>query len=134
MNKSISYKKTAWFLSFLLLVLLAICVGMLFLRTMHRDAMTAEIYLGGELIQSIDLSRVTEEYTLSIIDPASGGSNTITVRPGSIGITQADCPDKLCVHQGFMQDDLLPIVCLPHHLVIRIVPTDSSNLTDAVTY
>lgn len=133
MKSAMKHKKTAWILSALILLLFVVCVSMLYFRTTHRDSMTAEIYLDGELIRQIDLSTVTSEYQFTVRD-SSGGSNTITVRPGAIGITQADCPDKLCVHQGFMQDDLLPIVCLPHHLVIRVVPTDSVTLTDAVTY
>ena len=133
MKSDMKHKKVALILSALIILLFVVCVGMLYFRTTHRDSMTAEIYLDGELIRQIDLSTVTSEYQFTVND-GSGGSNTITVRPGAIGITQADCPDKLCVHQGFMQNDLLPIVCLPHHLVIRIVPTDSAILTDAVTY
>ena len=133
MKSDMKYKKTALILSALIILLFVVCVGMLYFRTTHHNSMTAEIYLYGKLIRQIDLTAVTSEYQFTLND-ASGGSNTISVRPGAIGVTQADCPDKLCVHQGFMQDDLLPIVCLPHHLVIRIVPTDFAILTDAVTY
>ena len=35
---------------------------------------------------------------------SDGGKNQVEVRPGSIGIVSADCPDKLCVRQGFLSD------------------------------
>ena len=34
---------------------------------------------------------------------------------------EADCPDQVCVRQGWVQDRTVPIVCLPHRLVIEIV-------------
>lgn len=133
MNSRLSYKKTACILSVCLILLLLLSIGMILNRTTSNEAMVAEVYLDGELVERIDLSQVTHEYEFTLMD-ASGGYNTITVKPGSIGITKSDCPNQICVHQGFMKDELLPIVCLPHHLVIRLVPRDSENLTDAVTY
>ena len=35
-------------------------------------------------------------------------------------VTQADCPDQYCVHQGFRSSGT-PIVCLPHELIIEFV-------------
>ena len=50
----------------------------------------------------------------------------------------ADCPDKLCVKQGFIDRPVLPIACLPNRLVIRLCPAKDSSAShaapDAVTY
>ncbi len=81
--------------------------------------MTADIYQNGELVKSLPLENDTENYTITIYT-ADGGSNVIEVRGREIGIISADCPDKLCVRQGFRHDSLLPIICLPHRLVIQI--------------
>ena len=68
----------------------------------------------------------------------NGCVNEIEVRPGSIAIISADCPDKLCVHQGFISDSRLPITCLPNRLVIQLRPVSDSAETvaapDAVAY
>ena len=40
---------------------------------------------------------------------------------GRIRVSQADCPDQVCVDQGWIADGTVPIVCLPHKLVIEIV-------------
>lgn len=80
---------------------------------------TAEIYQNGELTQSISLNEVTESYTF-VVHGENGCENEIEVRPGSIGIVSASCPDKVCVNQGFVDNSLLPIVCLPNNVVIQV--------------
>ena len=95
----------------------------------------ADIYQNGELIYHINLSEVTEPYTFTVTGD-NGCTNEISVQNGSIGILQASCPDKLCVHQGFIHSSLLPITCLPNHLVIQVreEATDSKIEPDIVTY
>lgn len=90
----------------------------------------AEIYQKGELLYRIDLSQVTESYTLRL-STESGATNSILVEPGCIGMLEADCPDKLCVKQGFYSSPSLPITCLPNGVVIQLrQSTDrASNIT-----
>ena len=79
----------------------------------------AEITVDGQVVERIDLDRVTEGYTFMVED--EWGSNTIQVEPGRIRVLEADCPDQVCVDQGWIADGTVPIVCLPHKLVIEIV-------------
>ena len=60
-----------------------------------------------------------ESYTLTFEDER--GTNTVLVEPGRIRISEADCPDQVCVNQGFISDGTVPIVCLPHRLLVEIV-------------
>lgn len=97
---------------------------------------TAYLYQNGQLLQTIPLSQVTEPYDITI-KASDGGYNLIRVFPGAIAITEADCPDQICVHQGTITDSLLPITCLPHRLVIELKPdatASSGNTPDAVAY
>ncbi len=99
-------------------------------------AYTACLYQDGRLQQSIPLGQVTETYHFTI-DAADGGHNIIEVSPDGIAITEADCPDQICVLQGRITDSLLPITCLPHRLVIELIPdrsVSSDNSPDAVAY
>jgi hypothetical protein len=32
----------------------------------------------------------------------------------------ANCPDQTCVKQGVIKDGTVPIVCLPHKVIVRI--------------
>lgn len=126
----------ALLLSFLLLFLFAVSLLHIFLsRSSHTDTLTARIYQNGILLETIDLSAVTQSYSFTVNAP-DGGQNTIEVRPGAIGITDADCPDRLCVSMGYADSSLLPIVCLPHGLVIEIEEQAAAPdaVPDALSY
>ena len=56
--------------------------------------------------------------------------NTIEIKDGKIRVKSAECPDKTCVHMGWLSSSAMPIVCLPNHLVIRFAASD--NDVDAV--
>lgn len=78
----------------------------------------AAIYVDGALYRTVDLGAVAEPYSFTVETP--DGWNTVQVSPGSIRVTDADCPHQDCVKQGAISDGAIPIVCLPHKLVIRI--------------
>lgn len=136
MNKLPSPKKIAFVLT--TGILLLFLGSLLALFILHRWTATsntecvAEIYLDGSLIQTIPLQTVKEAYSFTIQNNNSG-FNTIQVTPGAIRVITASCPDKICVHQGWISDSLLPITCLPNRLVIRIRPSDK-QVPDALTY
>ena len=81
---------------------------------------------------SIPLNNISENRSI-IIESPDGGKNEIELRPGSIGIVSADCPDKLCVRQGFISDARLPITCLPNRLVILLRPALNGAESDSIT-
>ena len=88
------------------------------LRLSPAGGTVANIYRDGVPVCSIDLSLVTEPYEFTLTD--GRGSNVIRVEPGRIVVVSADCPDKVCVHQGRVTTAGIPIVCMPHRLVIQI--------------
>lgn len=121
--------------AFLILVTACCLLYLLWTHENHQNCV-AEIYRDGRLLFSIPLDQVQETYTLDI-EGENGGVNRIEVRQGSIGVISADCPDKLCVSQGFAENPTIPITCLPNRLVIRLRPvntTAADSAPDAVTY
>ena len=86
-----------------------------------EEGRVARITQHGNLITEINLASVTEPYTLRI-DGINGAYNIIEVRPGSIGVIEASCPDHICIQMGFIQDPFLPVTCLPNEVVIQIYP------------
>ncbi|MER2149274.1 MAG: NusG domain II-containing protein, partial [Ruminococcus sp.] len=44
---------------------------------------------------------------------------------------EADCPDKTCVRMGWLNRAAMPVVCLPHHLVIEFADGSEGGV-DAV--
>ena len=91
-----------------------------------RGGVTATVYVDGEAVRTVSLDE-PGEYEIE----TKYGTNAVCVRNGGVCVTDADCPDKLCVKMGLRSDDLVPIACLPHHLVIRI-DGGSENEVDAI--
>ena len=48
------------------------------------------------------------------------GYNLIVVKDESIGITEADCPDKICISEGFVSKPGATVVCLPHKVLVEV--------------
>ena len=88
-------------------------------NTPNDTSLTADIYQNGSLVMSIPLREEEESYTLTFT-AKEGGINIAQIKDGSIAIIRADCPDQVCVSQGFIRTSALPITCLPHRLVIQI--------------
>ena len=61
----------------------------------------------------------------------NGVYNVITVKDGEIYISDASCPDKLCIAQGHKSYGGETIVCLPNKLVVSVVGGGGGQ-TDAV--
>ncbi len=67
---------------------------------------------------------VSERYPLSVdrevLLSSDLGSNTLTIKDGKASVSEADCPDRICMKQGTIDKNGQSIICLPHRLVIRI--------------
>lgn len=79
----------------------------------------AYVYSDDVLVNTICLNEVTEPYNFTVNSP-DGGYNVVSVKNGEIGISEASCPDLVCVHTGYIHSSALPVVCLPNKLVIEI--------------
>ena len=71
-----------------------------------------EIKSGGRVLYTLDLSR-EENRTFTV--SADKGVNVIEIRDG----------DQTCVRMGWLDSAAMPIVCLPHGLVIAYTDADS---------
>ena len=52
--------------------------------------------------------------------PLNGGTNILVIENGKAYLTDANCPDKLCVHQGKISRTGETITCLPNKLTITV--------------
>ena len=111
--------KTAKVILALLVVTAAASAAFLLLRSGDTVHPVARVTLDGELVEEIDLTAVQEARTFTV-EGKTGLTNTILVEPGRIRVDHADCPDQICVNQGFISDGTAPIVCLPNKLIIQI--------------
>jgi len=70
----------------------------------------------GKVYETLDLNKNT---TFTIKED-NGAYNTITIQDGWVSMTEADCPDKICVKHSKIHYNGESIVCLPHKLVVEI--------------
>lgn len=110
-------KQNALFWIVLFAVLAAACGGYYLLRG-GGDAVVASVYVDGELYDTFDLSAAVIPYEVTV--ETEYGHNTLRISHGAIEVAESDCSEQVCVRQGTITDSLIPIVCLPHHLVIQI--------------
>jgi hypothetical protein len=94
----------------------------------QMDEAGVEILLDGELLERYPLS---EDRTVTV-PGAEEGYNLVLVSGGTVKVTDADCPDRLCMKQKGISRDGESIICLPHRLVVRIQSQKESDV-DAVT-
>jgi hypothetical protein len=110
----------------------ALCAGLaLLLARVGGERVVARVTVDGELLREIDLSAVAREDSFTI--ETSRGVNVVSVRPGAICVSCADCPDQVCVRQGWLAGGRVPIVCLPHRLVISLAEGGDEEAFDAVS-
>ena len=93
----------------------AALVAAAFLLLRPREGMTAEIWLDGELVESIDLRSLTGPVEIPV-----GDGNTVLAEPGRVRMLHADCPDQLCVRYGTLTRPGETMACVPEKIVVRL--------------
>lgn len=83
----------------------------------------------GEFLFSYMLNSGDKEFDVLTAD---GGMNHVRVQGGRVAVTDADCPDKVCVKSGWILNSGESIICLPHKLVLRIEGEPTEGEPDAV--
>lgn len=101
----------------LILIVVLLAGGFWFVQ--YINSMQAEavlrIYQNGELRGEYDLS---QPKTLPVKEE-DYGYNLVMIEDGTVRITDADCPDQLCMKQRSISKNGESIICLPHKLVYR---------------
>lgn len=110
-------KQNVLFWVILFAVLAALGAGYYLVRG-GGEAVIASVYVDGALYDTFDLSAAVLPYEVTV--ETEYGYNTLRISHGAIEVVRSDCSEQVCVEQGAITDSLIPIVCLPHRLVIQI--------------
>lgn len=118
-----------WKRNDLILILGIICIAA-FAYLLHERMQNVD---DGIVVVKVDgeekgTYRLSEEQTIEI----NGGTNILQIKEGKADMTEADCPDKLCVHQKAVSKNGESIICLPNKVVIEVKSSEQSAY-DAVT-
>lgn len=82
-----------------------------------KPAGKAEVTVDGNVIRTLELTQDTD----IVVEGYHGGTNRIVIKDGKVHVSEATCPDKVCVHQGWIEHTGENIVCLPNHLIVRVI-------------
>ena len=97
-----------------ILALLLLAGGLFLALRLGREA-------GGFAVVRVD-GKETERHPLAVdgVFPLNGGSNILVIENGEARLTEANCPDLLCVKQGRIRYAGQTITCLPNRLTVTI--------------
>lgn len=116
------------------LLLLAVILAAAFVlwggwRLAHRGAAAAvEVTVDGKVYGTYELA-VDREIPITKDGKVT---NTLVIRDGKADMTEADCPDLLCVHQKPISASGETIVCLPNRVVAEVVGKTGQAEFDAI--
>ena len=122
----------------LILIVVLIIIGVCAITYTTLFARRAEqgkrviVEIDGQVVREFSLSEEVE----SVRFDTPHGYNILNIADNRVRISEADCPDKLCVLTGWRQQVGQVIVCLPHRLIVRIVGDNggAGEQLDGVTY
>ena len=89
----------------------------------HSDPAVVTVTIDGKLYGVYALSEDREQDIDTVY-----GHNHLSIRGGYAQVTEADCPDGICVHQGQISRNGEIIVCLPHRLIVEILSGDGGGV------
>lgn len=100
------------------LVILTLVTSIFIYKKQTSNKIYVEVSINGE---------ITNKYSIDEnIEIMLKTGNVLVIKDGNVCISNADCPDDLCVKQGTISKANESIICLPNKLVVRIVEDNTS--------
>ena len=110
-------------------ILGAALLFLLFVLVFHGEkGACVEITVDGKLYGTYDLLK-DQEIPIKIDDKVT---NVLTIDNGQAKMTEADCPDHLCMHQKAISKENETIVCLPNQVVVKVTGTNEKQEFDSI--
>ncbi len=126
--KDANNKRTRLFDLLLIGGVLLLAAALLFVFVLNRrgeaekaDGPCAVVLINGEEAGRYPLS---ENGSFSL----NGGSNTLVIEDGYAFLSEATCPDKICVNMGKIHMNGQLIVCLPNGVIVTVEGGEDSGV------
>ena len=100
----------------ILVFCMAALIALLAVRSDRQEGSIAQVRIDGKLYGNYSL---TEEQTINL--RGEDFVSLLVIRDGAADMTEADCPDQICVKHRPVRFRGETIVCLPHKLVVEII-------------
>lgn len=112
----------------ILVVALVFYIGFNYYNSINTKEPVAVVKVGDEVYGNFPLDKdVVEKIELS-----DGSYNILEVHNGKADITEASCPDGICVNHRAISKQNETIVCLPNKVVVEI-HNGQKNDVDTIT-
>ena len=116
-------KMTKWILWGVLALAVLGCALWLSLPRYGSTDCTAEIWIDGEMVRAVYLPQAADE---EILLEAYGKEVLLEIRDHRICFQHSDCPDKICIHNGWLGREGEQAACLPNR--VSVILTDGSTV------
>lgn len=103
-------------------------------RVMNQDTgAQVKVTVDGEVYGTYDLNPPDGQAQKIEIKIDGIVTNILVIEDGKADVTEADCPDKLCVNQKAISSTGETIVCLPNKVVVEVIgDTDEADFDTIV--
>jgi hypothetical protein len=95
-------------------------------RPLHSKFLVIEV--DGKEHSRIGLLEDEQDEKFYEVKQPKGQFNIVLMVKGGVRMIEANCPDKLCIHQGRIERQGPLIVCLPNRVVLRIVGGEEGDI------
>ena len=122
-------KSTKFWLVIIGLLLAAGIIGLFFVQSQQKAGAQVVIDWQGETVETLPL---TENRTLRY-ERDDGQYNIVVIENGAVRVSEASCPDQVCVRHKPTDQTADPIVCLPNDLVVKVMTAGEQSQLDGVS-
>jgi hypothetical protein len=113
----------------LTLFTIASFIGTILYSNKKYNEIYVEIEVDGKLYKKVPLENHEEIIKIE----SAEGTNIIEITQGKVHVEDANCPDKVCVKDGFISKPGQILVCLPNRVLIQI-KGQNDDIIDSSTY
>lgn len=100
----------------ILALLVAAAVFFLGYRIWNRESPEEVVVYVGEQ----EYARFSVGEDREFLIETENGTNRLIIKGGEADVTEATCPDKICVHQSPISETGETIVCMPNRVIVTI--------------
>lgn len=122
MSEKSTNKNDTLFLKVAAIIIVILLVISFFLK--GEQGAQIVVTVGGEVYGTYSLEEARE--VPIVIDGVT--TNLLVIKDGEADMTEADCPDRLCVHQASISKNNEMIVCLPNEIVVQVTSSEESEV------
>ncbi len=113
-------KNDAWFLGIVGVVLV---IFVILYSAFGKQGASVLVTVDGSTYGTYSLAQ--NQRVEIVIDGVT--TNILEIQDGKADMVEADCPDKLCVHQKAISKNNETIICLPNKVVVQVTGGEESE-------